>query len=1221
MEPSASMPTLVETDSASTASAPTKPPFTVREKGKAGDGSEWTTSYYPNLSHSASYNSTNSTNSAPFSAKVSSDTKIPKTDNKMTTTPNYNVPPSTSKPLPMPKPSSPQPKSSSSSHPKPFSLHSSKTPTSPTSIKKLMSVKSPKSTFFPNPFRGSKYPEEKKGRKKDEKKGRKKEEKVNKREKVNKKFHTKIHFSGVDSPPSSLLSPNHSALSSTISSAVPISLLSSNVDSVEICLFHELRKNVGSLMKDFTVKYEGGGLKVEEAGNFLNTFLGISQSNPAVKATIFSWKNGRFVQALTAFTADLRWSASPTALTDTFITPALAIWALTPEPSPLEKKENDATKAIFGIADNPRNKLFFKNYPTPKHLSCRRMALLLLNFICTEPLNKEGLIKLGVIDVALKQILIDPKNVRLSLILTNLSILPDHKKVELLANDSLQILETAIYALKNIGSDTNNESSNLDTANIEADVKNILERDHKKSVTNLTIVSSDLSVVYELGSKKQVDWSSDAPQIRTTQSDDSTDSDNSVGATLASETNYFFEELGLKELGEKFTNTISSSLTEVDNFLGTLQKSKNTKKTPKVVDEGVDSDDSDNSEATLKTKDFDEEQDALDRKEPPRSAINSDGKYTSTSGPKRTKITAKMLLEAQSSRLSNGEPLSFVNGVAMGWYVAVIRNITRFDELEQVPIEIVAKIGRILVEHKMERTLMNLIYPNLSGLSTSLSSSKNELMRHAENEWGLNTTADHALDTLVNLSAFDEFRSYLRKSFVHIHMFKIFKVCQERFDINAIRNKPSSDPSWTNTSSNLVMTGIKAKIITSLLTRSKVTFEFGINLGIRNAQQDKYDTGAIFYGAVKNNTKQSSYSKTVAPRNLIIDNSTAQILNTILFKIVSATYPPPPPTKTSRTRSLSVVDAFHIPHDVTISGILRCIRTLISRNHKIFADPKLYGGDLYMMLVKIIAKRALFWKDGRKAAPAVSSSLCNDAIFCLFALSIDNLKKGQVPEPLTREVDDGGTILGLVLYSASCMPDIDHKAYYQLTFLLSVIPTIKRLDKQPDLLRISENAEMFTQTCAELQAEMHPASSSYVKYMKALEGKKIQEETELRIEWDNKNRRLSELVKTWLMPVISKPVEDRQTKASKSETNVTMYASPFAAALGYSNGNEMCPDSFHTVDAPVLNIAQNIAVAASNPLFVVYGKQWKWISEEDYDILLAVETANMIGPGGGEEEF
>ena len=53
----------------------------------------------------------------------------------------------------------------------------------------------------------------------------------------------------------------------------------------------------------------------------------------------------------------------------------------------------------------------------------------------------------------------------------------------------------------------------------------------------------------------------------------------------------------------------------------------------------------------------------------------------------------------------------------------------------------------------------------------------------------------------------------------------------------------------------------------------------------------------------------------------------------------------------------------------------------------------------------------------------------------------------------------------------------------------------------------------------------------------------------------------------------------------------------------------------------MLNIAQNIAVAASNPLFVVYGKQWKWISDEDYDILLAVETANMIGPGGGEEEF
>ena len=286
---------------------------------------------------------------------------------------------------------------------------------------------------------------------------------------------------------------------------------------------------------------------------------------------------------------------------------------------------------------------------------------------------------------------------------------------------------------------------------------------------------------------------------------------------------------------------------------------------------------------------------------------------------------------------------------------------------------------------------MNLIYPNLSGLSTSLSSSKNELMRHAENEWGLNTTADHALDTLVNLSAFNEFRTYLRKSFVHIHMFQIFKVCQERFDINAIRNKPSvsSDPSWMNTSSILVMTGIKAKIITSLLTRSKVrvcvcvrskstiknsilysnslqvTFEFGIDIGITSDLQDKYDTGAIFLTS-------SSNSKKVAPRNLIIDNSTAQILNTILFKIVSATYPPPTkPSRSSVVNTSSGVDASHIPHDVTISGILRCIRTLISRNHKMFANPKLYGGDLYMMLVKIIAKRALFWKDGRKAAPAV----------------------------------------------------------------------------------------------------------------------------------------------------------------------------------------------------------------------------------------------------------
>ena len=31
----------------------------------------------------------------------------------------------------------------------------------------------------------------------------------------------------------------------------------------------------------------------------------------------------------------------------------------------------------------------------------------------------------------------------------------------------------------------------------------------------------------------------------------------------------------------------------------------------------------------------------------------------------------------------------------MSWYVAVLRNLTRFDEPEQVPVEIVSKLSKV----------------------------------------------------------------------------------------------------------------------------------------------------------------------------------------------------------------------------------------------------------------------------------------------------------------------------------------------------------------------------------------------------------------------------------------------------------------------------------------------------------------------------------------------
>ena len=45
----------------------------------------------------------------------------------------------------------------------------------------------------------------------------------------------------------------------------------------------------------------------------------------------------------------------------------------------------------------------------------------------------------------------------------------------------------------------------------------------------------------------------------------------------------------------------------------------------------------------------------------------------------------------------------------------------------------------------------------------------------------------------------------------------------------------------------------------------------------------------------------------------------------------------------------------------------------------------------------------------------------------------------------------------------------------------------------------------------------------------------------------------------------------------------------------------------HATGSTDFEIAQNIAVAAANPHFVVYDCQWKWIKKEEYDLLYAEE--------------
>ena len=141
----------------------------------------------------------------------------------------------------------------------------------------------------------------------------------------------------------------------------------------------------------------------------------------------------------------------------------------------------------------------------------------------------------GILDLALKQILLEQNNVPLALIVTNLSLLSDVRKIELLAHNNLQILETVIYALKMLSVQLSEADNILENSPlIQATVKRFLEKEHKKSVTNLTVVSTDLTFAFELGGSKTFVFEDDPPLISRKKSDESDVSDASNGSEKSS---------------------------------------------------------------------------------------------------------------------------------------------------------------------------------------------------------------------------------------------------------------------------------------------------------------------------------------------------------------------------------------------------------------------------------------------------------------------------------------------------------------------------------------------------------------------------------------------------------------------------------------------------------------------------------------------------------------
>ena len=69
------------------------------------------------------------------------------------------------------------------------------------------------------------------------------------------------------------------------------------------------------------------------------------------------------------------------------------------------------------------------------HYKCRRMALLLLNKLASEPGNRRLIVQLGVMDLLLTQLLLAPEEAQLSVTVANLTLVDDEVKQTLCSDE------------------------------------------------------------------------------------------------------------------------------------------------------------------------------------------------------------------------------------------------------------------------------------------------------------------------------------------------------------------------------------------------------------------------------------------------------------------------------------------------------------------------------------------------------------------------------------------------------------------------------------------------------------------------------------------------------------------------------------------------------------------------------------------------------------------
>ena len=306
--------------------------------------------------------------------------------------------------------------------------------------------------------------------------------------------------------------------------------------------------------------------------------------------------------------------------------------------------------------------------------------------------------------------------------------------------------------------------------------------------------------------------------------------------------------------------------------------------------------------------------------------------------------------------------------------VAALRNLTRISSSSNFT-GFSAEFKQLIEDSGLIATLSVLIYPNNKSLTATGANMR--LRRYAEVSWGVSSYADYALDLLINLASDADLRARMRKAKVHAMAYKIFRTCMPEASC-------FQSGSWKCIApSNLILAGTKAKILSCLLCQTKVTYNFGLNLHYITSQKQR-----------------SSEIYSLASYNLVMTAPTVELLGALLYKLVNRTYP-------VLTLHGGIEPSEWQPHDTTINSVVKCIRTLMARNHSHFAAPENLGLDLIASLIKIIAQKTIFRKKtkmrmkggmGYISSPSVSDTLLRDALYCLYAMSIDGITRATFPD-------------------------------------------------------------------------------------------------------------------------------------------------------------------------------------------------------------------------------